>query len=83
MVSEVTVIRESTEISENPAVYNSYFAAVGVESICVRKWRGICWLHIYCHCYGLQKSKNVILYIDPDVSYFMMGCMAFMSTKVN
>ena len=68
-------------ISENQAVGNSSFATVGAERICVRKWRYICWLHIHGHCYGLQVSRNGILYIDSDNPIFYDRCMAFMYAK--
>ena len=81
MVNEVIVIRDTTVILENPAVDHSFLATVGVERIRVQKWRDVCWHHIHCHCYGLQLSRNDMLNTDSNISYFMMGCMAFMCVK--
>ena len=81
MVSEVIVIRDNTVILKNPAVDNTLFATFGVERICVQKRRDIYWCHILYHCYGLQVFRNGILYIDSDISYFMMGCLVFICAE--
>ena len=67
MVSKVVVIRDNTGTSKN-LTENSFFATVGVERICVKKRRNIYWFHIICHCYGLQASKNGILYTNSGIS---------------
>ena len=81
MVMEVIVTRDNTMISKNPAANISIFGTVGVERICMQKRKDTYWFHIFCHCYGLQVSKNGILYIDSDISCFMMGYMAFTCAK--